>query len=314
MTILSISNLYQSFASKNGLLPLRTDTASVLNGISFTVASGEIVGIVGESGSGKSTLAKVILRLLQPTQGGVQYQNKDIFSLPKKEYYHQVQMIFQDPFSSLNPKMRIRDQLRERILLYHPADEVEERIKEALEEVGLPLTAQSHFAHEFSGGQRQRIAIARALITSPQLLIADEPVSALDVSVQAQVLNLLKELQQKKKVTLLFISHDLEVVEALCDRVIVMYLGRIMEMLPAKNLSDTAQHPYSQALLASIPHIEKRKAGLQLIEGELPSPFHLPQGCAFASRCPHRTKECTIEQPQLSAINQEHQVACYHRM
>ena len=311
MALLKVKNLYKHFPIHRGVLLRETSRAAVLNGISFELATGEILGIVGESGCGKSTLARLIMRILEPSAGQIQLDEVAIQSFPRQHYFHRVQMIFQDPYSSLNPKMTVAAHLSEMIHMHQPSKNVATVCKTMMEEVGLPQSALYKFPHEFSGGQRQRIAIARALSANPTLLIADEPVSALDVSIQAQILNLLKDLQQQHQLSLLFISHDLEIVDFFCDRILVMYLGKIVEELQAKTLRTHSQHPYTHALLQCMPTLAKKATGLQILKGEIPSPLDLPKGCGFYSRCNRRKSTCQQQFPLLLENIPQHKVACW---
>ncbi|MBF0288123.1 MAG: ABC transporter ATP-binding protein [SAR324 cluster bacterium] len=312
MALLKIEELYKHFPIHGGIFLREQGKASVINNISLEINEGEILGIVGESGCGKSTLARLVMRIYEPTAGKIYFGNTLIEEFPRKEYFHQVQMVFQDPFSSLNSKMTVDALLTEMLLLHQPSVNIQQTKTKLLEEVGLSSNALKKYPHEFSGGQRQRIAIAKALSANPTLLIADEPVSALDVSIQAQILNLLMDLQQQHQLSLLFISHDLEVVNYFCDRILVMYLGKIVEELPHQNLHSQACHPYTRALLQSIPHIDKKTEGLQTLRGEIPSPLDLPAGCGFYSRCPYRQEDCLAEAPPLLEELPQHKVACYH--
>ena len=311
MALLKVENLYKHFPIHSGVLLRETSRASVLNGISFELESSEILGIVGESGCGKSTLARLIMRIYEPSAGHVELDGTAICSYPRQSYYHRVQMIFQDPFSSLNPKMTVVAHLGEMIRMHQPSQDVTTVCKRLLDEVGLPQSALNKYPHEFSGGQRQRIAIARALSANPTLLIADEPVSALDVSIQAQILNLLKDLQEQHQLSLLFISHDLKIVDFFCGRILVMYLGKIVEELQEKSLSTQAQHPYTHALLQSMPTLAKKATGLQVLPGEIPSPLNLPEGCGFYSRCHRRQGMCQQHAPPLLENFPHHKVACW---
>lgn len=307
---LQIQQLHKTFSIPGKHLLARSDQARVLNGVDLQVNSGEVVGIVGESGCGKSTLARVVMNIEVPTQGRVVYCGKEIRQWKPRELYGRLQMVFQDPFSSLNPKLRICRILGELIRLHQPGVNVYSEMQRVLEEVGLPVSAKDKYPHEFSGGQRQRIAIARALAVRPEFIIADEPVSALDVSIQAQILNLLNQLRRERNLGILLISHDLNVVEYFCDRVMVMYLGRFVEVLQGKGFSERAVHPYTRALLNSAPAYEKRKAGIQQLTGETPSPLNLPEGCAFFARCPMAKESCQQAHPPLSGEH-DHQFACY---
>ena len=281
--------------------------------VGFTIGRGETFGIVGESGSGKSTTARLVLRLMEPTRGVIRFRGQDLATLSKealrRERRH-MQMIFQDPFGSLNGRMTIEQLIAEPMEVHHIGDSAERRrrVGQLLAEVGLPEAARHRFPHEFSGGQRQRIAIARALATEPQLIVADEPVSALDVSVQAQVLNLLLDLQQRHGLALLFISHDLRVVEFMCDRIAVMYLGTVVEEGPKAEIYAEPRHPYTRALLDSAPGRARKGAPLK---GDIPSAANLPTGCVFRSRCPRAFDRCTHEAPQPRAVAPSHRVACH---
>jgi len=309
MPLLKVHEIHKSFPVSGNFLS-KQKKLSVINGVSFQIKEGEILGIVGESGCGKSTLARLIMRIYEATHGSIEYQSKELSSFSAKEYYQQVQMVFQDPFSSLNPKMRVRSLVGEMLRLHHPHQDTEKELLKLLEEVGLPASSAQNYPHEFSGGQRQRIAIARALAARPQLLIADEPVSALDVSIQAQILNLLQELQQRYQLSLLFISHDLSVVANFCHRVLVMYLGTVVEVLRGDQLYTHAKHPYTKALLNSIPSFKKRKEGIPLITGEPPSLLEPLKSCPFYSRCSQRRDQCLESIPALKAISEHHEVAC----
>lgn len=284
--------------------------------VSFDLYKGETLGIVGESGCGKSTLARTILRLVEPTKGTIIYDSQDITELPKKtlrSLRKEMQIVFQDPYSSLHPRMKVDDILIEPLkisgLLPNP-EERRSRVSELMEMVGLPSSYRHRFPHEFSGGQRQRIVIARALATNPKLLICDEPVSALDVSVRAQVLNLLNELQSDLDLTYLFISHDLSVVEFICDRVCIMYLGQVVEIGTTEEIFNNPMHPYTQALLSAIPVIGKKDRERILLEGDMPSPVHPPEGCRFNTRCRYAFSACKIK-PEFRDMGKEHYVACH---
>lgn len=301
-TLLDVAGLSKSF-----------HRVHAVRDVSFAIGRGETFGIVGESGSGKSTTARLVLRLVEPTKGVIRFRGQDLATLSKealrRERRH-IQMIFQDPFGSLNGRMTIGQLVTEPMEVHDIGDSVERRrrVGQLLGEVGLPEAAMHRFPHEFSGGQRQRIAIARALATQPQLIIADEPVSALDVSVQAQVLNLLLDLQQRHGLALLFISHDLRVVEFMCDRIAVMYLGNIVEEGPKAAIYAEPRHPYTQALLDSVPGRARKSAPLK---GDIPSAASLPNGCVFRSRCPHAFDRCAHEVPRPRTIAPSHRVACH---
>lgn len=304
-SLLEFENLGKTFGQRPPVQAVR--------GLSFAVKKGQTFGLVGESGSGKSTTGRLALRLLEPTSGRVLFRGQDLGQLSKKDLRRErrhMQMIFQDPYGSLNRYMTIGETLEEPLLVHGLLDPAgrRRRVQSLLTEVGLPRTVLEKYPHEFSGGQRQRIAIARALVTEPELIIADEPVSALDVSVQAQVLNLLLNLQEQHKMTLLFISHDLRVVEFMCDEIAVMYLGQIMEQGPRQAIYQTPQHPYTRALLNSIPG--RGKAAPRL-KGEIPSPSAVPAGCPFRTRCPLVFERCRTERPPLYEIAPGHVAACH---
>ncbi|MGA0769039.1 MAG: oligopeptide/dipeptide ABC transporter ATP-binding protein [bacterium] len=306
--LLQVQQLSHSFPEKRGLLQQAVSSSLVLQDINLVIQPQEIVGLVGESGCGKSTLARLLLRIYEPTSGQIQFAGRDIHKYKAREYYGRVQMIFQDPFSSLNPKLKIGFLLREMWNLHQSEPATTAKLNKLLDEVGLPANALDKYAHEFSGGQRQRIAIARALAADPEMLVADEPVSALDVSIQAQILNLLQQLRKERNLTLLFISHDLAVVDQLCDRILVLYRGRLMEELPKQQL-DQAQHPYTRLLLDSLPSYAKRETGLPIapVEAEDAS----IQGCPFVHRCSESQSVCSQRMPQWSSLSQGHRVACH---
>ncbi|MBT6729105.1 MAG: ABC transporter ATP-binding protein [Deltaproteobacteria bacterium] len=306
--LLQMQHLSHSFPEKRGLLKQTASSSPVLQDINLVIQPQEIVGLVGESGCGKSTLARLLLRIYEPTSGQIQFAGEDIHKFKAREYYGRVQMIFQDPFSSLNPKLKIGFLLREMWNLHQPESATTAKLNKLLDEVGLPANALDKYAHEFSGGQRQRIAIARALAASPEMLVADEPVSALDVSIQAQILKLLQQLRKERNLTLLFISHDLAVVDQLCDRILVLYRGRLMEELPKQQL-DQARHPYTRLLLDSLPSYTKRETGLPIapVEAEdAPIP-----GCPFVHRCSESQGICSQKMPQWSSHSPGHRVACH---
>ena len=288
--------------------------------VSFHIAPGEVLGLVGESGSGKSTIGRLILRLVDPTSGTIRFGGDDISRLPERQLKalrRKAQMVFQDPYASLNPRLRIRDIIGEAIDAHQLASGVRrtERIGELLEIVGLSAVHMTRFPHEFSGGQRQRIGIARALAVEPQLIVADEPVSALDVSVQAQVINLLQDLRTRFELAMLFISHDLEIVELMCDRIAVLYLGRIMEIGRADDVCVQPRHPYTRALLAASPKADPDAPKIRrLLKGDIPSPLSPPSGCVFRTRCPHATNECARIVPVLRVAGDDHRFACLYDM
>jgi len=291
-------------------------TLRALDGVSFTVGKGEVVGLVGESGSGKTTLGRAVLRLVEPTAGKVHFGGKDVTALAPsdlKALRSKMQIIFQDPYASLNPRMSVGQTLGEALMLHKigTRKDREQRIGDLLEQVGLPRNAAARFPHEFSGGQRQRIGIARALAVNPEFIVADEPVSALDVSIQAQIINLLQDLRRELGLSLLFIGHDLSVIEFLCDRVIVLYLGRVMEMGTAADLYTNPRHPYTRALLdaAPVPDPTVRRERITL-KGDLPSPVNPPSGCVFRTRCPYAIDRCAEVVPPLETLENGHRVAC----
>ncbi|MEL4375970.1 ABC transporter ATP-binding protein [Brucella cytisi] len=294
----------------------RRSTLKILENISFDIARGEVVGLVGESGSGKTTIGRSILRLIEPTAGQIMFDGNDVATLSARELRRQrqrMQYIFQDPFASLSPRMTIGEILMEGLNIQGLGTRAErqERAHKALEQVELPSDAINRYAHEFSGGQRQRIGIARALTLEPDFIVADEPVSALDVSIQAQVVNLLRDLQQRLGLTMLFISHDLAVVEYICDRVIVLYLGRIMEIASSEDLYARPQHPYTRALLSAIPSADPdAKTERQILRGDIPSPANPPSGCVFRTRCPKVIDACVTTVPQLREVRPGQFKAC----
>ena len=286
--------------------------------VSFDIYKGETVGVVGESGCGKSTLGRCMIRLYEPTAGEVLYEGKDIAKLSReeqKEFCKKVQMIFQNPYASLNSRMTVKEIVGEGLRQHGvPGKEIEKRVQTLLETVGLNKDHMSRFPHEFSGGQRQRIGIARALSVEPDFIICDEPISALDVSVQAQVINMLKDLQQERGLTYLFIAHDLSVVKYISDRVVVMYLGTVVETAETEELYNNTLHPYTKALISAIPEADpdKAKANKRIpIKGEIPSPINPPNCCRFVERCQYATERCHKEQPKLREVCPGHQVACH---
>src|SRR5437773_5867604 len=284
--------------------------------VSFEIAKGEVLGLVGESGSGKSTIGRSVLKLIEPTAGEVWFEDSDLAPLSAREmrpYRRRLQIIFQDPYASLNPRRRVGDTLDEAMAAHglHPGSERKARIAELLSLVGLAPSHAHRFPHEFSGGQRQRIGIARALAVEPQFIVADEPVSALDVSIQAQVINLLSDLREKFGLTMLFISHDLDVVEYLCDRIVVLYLGKVMEVAPAKELYCSPQHPYTEALLEASPQADPdMRRTRRLLQGDIPSPVNPPSGCVFRTRCPYAQDACAVTVPPLREIASGRFKAC----
>lgn len=295
---------------------VREEVVHAVDGVSFDIAEGEVIGLVGESGCGKSTLGRVVADILPPTQGQVLYRGQDRSGLDAdaaREAACKVQMIFQDPFASLNPRKRVRDIVGEapRVHGIVSAAQLDEYVDDVLVKVGLDPGFRRRYPHQFSGGQRQRLGIARALAVRPDFLVCDESVAALDVSIQAQILNLFMDLKDEFALTYLFISHDLGVVEHLSDRVVIMYLGRVVESAPTELLFDEPRHPYTEALLREVPRLESRRAEFQPIAGEIPSPIDPPPGCHFHPRCPHATNRCKEEVPKLTAIGDGRQSACH---
>lgn len=315
--LLEIKNLKKYFPVKRVPFKSKASQVKAVDGVSVDVFAGETLGIVGESGSGKSTLGRTILRLMDPTEGEIIFEGNNLERLSNRQlndYRKHMQMVFQDPFASLNPRMRVKDLVGEPLALQKKLTKAEraKKVIDIIEKVGLTKESLTKFPHEFSGGQRQRIGIARALSMNPKFIIADEPVSALDVSVQSQVLNLMMDLQDEFKLTYLFISHDLSVVRHISDRVGVMYLGRIVEIGPKKNIYANPLHPYTQALLSSIPvaNFDIKRDRIQL-GGEPPSPSNPPSGCAFHTRCSHAFDRCSIERPELVQQSTGQYVACH---
>jgi oligopeptide transport system ATP-binding protein len=315
--ILRIDNLHKTFPVNAG--PGKTVHARAVDGVSLAVSRGEVLGLVGESGCGKSTLGRLALGLMPPTSGKVYFRGKDLGSLGKEELRalrKEMQIIFQDPFASLNPRMRVRDIVTEPLVIHMLAakQELDSRGAALLEKVGLNADALTRYPHEFSGGQRQRIGIARALASGPSFIVADEPVSALDVSVQAQIINLLGDLQQDLGLSFLFIAHDLNVVRHFSDRVAVMYLGRIVETAPAEDIYTSPSHPYTEALLADIPVPDPNaKKKHILLKGDIPSPTQVPPGCRFHTRCIHRFEPCDKVEPKTTDLGNGHFVNCHLR-
>jgi oligopeptide transport system ATP-binding protein len=318
--LLRINNLKKYFPIRGGLFSREVARVHAVDDVTFSLMKGETLGLVGESGCGKSTTGRCILRLIEPTAGEVWFEDKNVTTLDKRSLRHlrrDMQIIFQDPYASLNPRMTVGSIIGEALVIHKLAKskrEREERVVHLLETVGLNADHLRRYPHEFSGGQRQRIGIARALAVSPKLIVADEPVSALDVSIQAQVINLLEDLQKQFNLTYLFIAHDLSVVEHISTRVAVMYLGKIVEVAPAKELYTNPKHPYTEALLSAVPIPDpavKRKR--ILLEGDVPSPIKPPSGCRFHTRCPIRVPSCSENDQVLKEISPGHWVACQVR-
>lgn len=319
--ILKVENLYKWFPLKRTILdaitkkPIRNVKA--VNGVSMEIYKGENMGLVGESGCGKSTLAKTIIRLYEPTSGKINFKGGDFTLLKGKnlrEKRTDIQMIFQDPYSSLNPRMSVKETLVE-VIKYHKickASEIGLKVKELLDMVSIPMCVSDRFPREFSGGQRQRISIARALAVNPELILADEPVSSLDASIQIQIINLLSDLKNKLNLTVLFISHNLRVIEYITDRVAVMYLGKIVEIGSSKKLFELPAHPYTNILTNASPVLDPRKkTNKAVIEGEIPSPLDIPAGCRFHPRCPFADDICKKVEPELKLISKDRYVSCY---
>lgn len=307
---------YPVKAKSKGLLNEKKFVKAV-DGISFDVFEGETFGVVGESGCGKSTIGKTIVKLLEPTQGTIKYDGQNIFKIPRdkaKSYKRKMQIIFQDPYSSLDPRFTVGRTIGEPLLVHGIGNEKErkEKVYNLMADVGLRPEFYNRYPHEFSGGQRQRIGIARALALNPSLIVCDEPVSALDVSIQAQILNLMEELQEKYKLTYIFISHNLSVVRHVCDRIAVMYLGKIVEVSNKRELYDNPKHPYTKALLNAIPVPDPDIASMkESLEGDVPSPMNPPKGCRFHTRCKFAMDICMVEEPISREIENNHMVACH---
>jgi oligopeptide transport system ATP-binding protein len=319
--LLQVKNLVKHFPIRGGLMQREVARVHAVDGVSFDLAAGETLGVVGESGCGKSTTGRCILRLIEPTSGEVMFNGQNVSTAGKEELRalaRDMQIIFQDPYASLNPRMTVAAIIGEALTIHKLAptrEAYEARIVDLLETVGLSADHMRRYPHEFSGGQRQRIGIARALAVSPKLVVCDEAVSALDVSIQAQVINLLEDLQNQFKLTYIFIAHDLSVVEHISDRVAVMYLGRIVEIAPAKDLYTRPRHPYTEALLSAVPipdpQIKRKRIRLQ---GDVPSPINPPPGCHFHTRCPIAQKGlCDVQRPELKTVGDGHQVSCHLR-
>lgn len=317
---LRVRDLVKTFALSRDTPFGRQRLVQAVSGVSFDIARGETVGLVGESGCGKSTVAKLIARLLEPTSGDIRFEGRDLLRLSKedtRQLRRQIQIVFQDPYASLNPRMTVGEIVSESWRVFPDMLKRKywpERTAELLQRVGLHPDDASRYPHQFSGGQRQRISIARALAPNPSFIVCDEPVSALDVSVQAQVINLLEDLQDENRISYLFIAHDLSVVRHICDRVLVMYLGRIVESGPTSTVYNQPTHPYTQALLSAIPvstPFGRDEIQRDDLEGEVPSPINPPSGCAFHTRCRYATRRCRQETPQLRPVN-GNSSACHH--
>lgn len=310
--LLRTENLHMYFSTKRGVL-------KAVNGIDLSIREGESLGLVGESGCGKSTLGKTLMRIYQPSQGKILFHGEDISAFSKKkakDYTKRVQMIFQDPYASLDPLFVVGDSIAEGIAAHRTMSRAEAREKtaELLDLVGLNPSSINRYPHEFSGGQRQRVGIARAISLDPELIVCDEPISALDVSIQAQIVNLLRELQQSRKMSYLFITHDLSMVRQISERIAVMYLGKLVEIAPSSRIYDKALHPYTKALLSAIPianpDVEEKRERIPLT-GDVPSPVDLPKGCSFCNRCGYCKEICREEVPAFREIEKDHFVACH---
>jgi len=325
--LLAIENVVKHFDISGGLLDQltfangrftrRRTTVKALNNVSFTIQPGETFSVVGESGCGKSTLARTTIGIYPPNSGRIFYRDERIDNKNAKQmlpYRRKMQMIFQDPYASLNPRKTVMQTLEEPVVFHNPSissSQVKERVFEVMSQVGVDPKWASRYPHEFSGGQRQRISIARALMVDPEFIVADEPVSALDVSIQAQILNLLMEAQEQRGLTYMFITHDLSVVEHISTRVAVMYLGTLCELSPARALFEAPRHPYTQALLSAIPTLGHEKSAHIKLKGEVPTPIHLPSGCVFHGRCRHADQRCVQEVPAARTVEGGVIVACH---
>jgi oligopeptide/dipeptide ABC transporter ATP-binding protein len=314
--LLAVRDLFKHFPLRRGVLRRPADTVRAVDGVSLDLAAGETLGIVGESGCGKTTLGRLVLRLVEPTAGTIRFAGEDLLALDGAALRHkrrEMQVIFQDPFGSLNPRLRVGAIVGEGLEVHGLARgaALRARVEQLLERVGLRADAYERYPHEFSGGQRQRIGIARALALEPRLIVADEPVSALDVSIQAQIINLLQDLQEEHGIAYLFIAHDLRVVEHISQRVAIMYLGRIVELADSQSLYANPRHPYTRVLLSAVPEIDPqvRRERIRL-GGEVPSPINPPAGCRFHPRCAFAEARCRTEDPQLLGSS-DHQVACH---
>ncbi len=310
MPLLEVSGLTKQFPLTRSTGPFTKETEYVraVDGVDLTLDAGETLGLVGESGCGKSTLGRCLLRLLEPTAGTITFDGQDLLALKPESLRRarrEMQIVFQDPFASLNPRLSIGATLEEPLRVHNivPSGEVRAEVARLLDQVGLPQTAAARYPHEFSGGQRQRVGIARALSLRPRFIVADEPVSALDVSIRAQILNLFRRLQDETGVALLFVAHDLGAVRSLSHRVAVMYLGKIVELAPADELYDNPRHPYTRALLAAVPSVDGVKLAAEKVEGDVPSPIDVPSGCRFRTRCPFAQAICAEEEPPLAEFD-----------
>ena len=308
--MIRVENIKKYFPIKGGFFNKRTGDVKAVENVSFEIPEGEILGLVGESGSGKSTLGRSLIRLIEPTNGKIFYNNKDITKFSEKEMRNlrkDFQIIFQDPYASLDPRKKVFDIISQGLSIHSSMNknQVYEKVLEIINDVGLQEEHLSRYPHEFSGGQRQRIGIARALVLDPKFIIADEPVSALDVTIQAQILNLILELKKKYSLTILFISHDLSVINQIADRVMVMYLGHILEIAKTKNLFSNPKHPYTRSLIETAPQIFRENMKKTLLKGDIPSPINPPSGCVFRTRCPNPTIDCKEGNIEMGLIEVE---------
>jgi len=317
MELLTLNNITKHFPARGGMFKKSDGVVHAVDGVSFSIEEGETFGLVGESGCGKSTLGRVIARLIEPTSGEVIFDSKDITRLKAKELKsvrRGLQLIFQDPYASLNPRMPVGEIIGEALKIHNIANGKErgERVKKLIDIVGLPKDSAYRYPHEFSGGQRQRIGIARALALNPRFIIADEPISALDVSIQAQIINLFKDLQKEFGLTYLFITHDLRVVEYISNRIAVMYLGKIVEIGKSADIYSHPVHPYTEALLSAVPMPDpKRKKKRIILKGDIPSPLNPPSGCRFHTRCIYAQERCRVEEPLLIPRRDNRLAACH---
>ena len=314
--LLEVKGLEKYYPVTSGLFSQHVGDVKAVDGVSFQIKSGEILGLVGESGCGKSTLSRTILRLEEPTRGEILYKGTDIAKLDKKglrELRKELQIIFQDPEASLDPRMTVGDSIGEALFIHHVGHEQErrEKVAQLMEQVGLEAEQADLYPHEFSGGQKQRIGIARALAINPRLIVADEPVSALDVSIQAQILNLMMDIQQQFGLTYIFIAHDLSVIKYMSHRVAVMYLGKIVELADKNELFQNPLHPYTEALLSAVPSLQSKRRERILLRGDVPSPMAPPLGCRFHTRCHKVMPICSSGEPELVELHLGHQVACH---